>query len=188
MKKLIMFFVLVMVMVFSSYEISYSQKVKSDLRFNSNFDWGSPATLTQQFRQNYPSYYHATIFETRRNVYLVLTIKALNKDLSIKNNTLKAYMCFPKPNNDEYTVSFEKGKSKNMYEENNYLMYELELELYEDINTQNKAVSNQFIFKVVANIPMKLNTMLVFPEPYKKNNEKSSIEFYNAPPKADLTY
>ena len=187
MKNLIIFFVLVMVMVFSNYEVSYSKKAESDLRFNSNLVWGGHPSYSRGHLSVY-DYYTGWMFETRQNVYLVLTIKALNKDLSIKNNTLKAYMCFPKPNNDEYTVSFEKGKSKNMYEENNYLMYELELELYEDINTQNKAVSNQFIFKVVANIPMKLNTMLVFPEPYKKNNEKSSIEFYNAPPKADLTY
>ena len=99
-------------------------------------------------------------------------------------------MCFPKPNNDEFTVSFEKGKSANMYEESNYLMYELELELYEDINTQNKAINNEFIFKVVANKPIKLSSMLVFFEPYEKNNKVSSVEFYNGynSPKFDLSY
>ena len=179
MKNLIMFFVLVMVMVFSNYEVSYSQKVESDLIFNSNFDWGTSSL--------YNGYYNSWWFYTHRNVYLVLTIKALNKDLFIKKNTLKAYMCFPKPNNNEYTVSFEKGKLINEYEENDYLIYELELELYEDINTKNKAIDNQFILKVEADKPMKLNTMLVFPKPYEKNNKKSSIDFYNAPPKFDLT-
>ena len=112
------------------------------------------------------------INKTKISVVLGIMCFALALGICIQIRTVK---------NSNSTVS-------SNYEENNYLMYELELELYEDINNQNKAVSNQFIFKVVANIPMKLNTMLVFPEPYKKNNEKSSIEFYNAPPKADLTY
>ena len=185
MKNLIMFFVLVMVMVFSNYEVSYSQKVESDLRFYSYFAWGA-YPLYSSYNFTIYNYYNSWTFYTHQNVNLVLTIKVANKDLFIKKNTIKAYMCFPKPNNNEYTVSFWKGKLINEYEENDYLIYELELELYEDINTKNKAIDNQFTFRVVADKPMKLNTMLVFPKPYEKNNKKSSIDFYKAPPKFDL--
>ena len=151
----------------------------SDLRFNSDFAWGTSSLY---------DYYTGWTFETRKNVYLVLTVKASNKDLYIINNTIKAYIGFPKPNNNEYTINFEKGKSINQYEDDNHIIYELELELYEDANSQNKAIDNQFVFKVVANKPITLSTALIFPEPYEKNNKKSSIDFYEAQPKFDLRY
>lgn len=143
----------------------------SDLRFDSDFSWGT---------YSFYSYYKSTVFETYKNVYLVLTIKALNKDLYVRDNTITAYIYFPKSNNNEYTVNFEKGKLINRYEDENneYLIYELELELYENINTQNKTINNEFVFKIVANKSMKLPTMLVFPEPYQKNNRDSSVTFY----------
>ena len=151
----------------------------SDLRFNSDFAWGTSSLY---------DYYTGWTFETKKNVYLVLTVKASNKDLYIINNTIKAYIGFPKPNNNEYTINFEKGKSINQYEDDNHIIYELELELYEDANSQNKAIDNQFVFKVVANKPITLSTALIFPEPYENNNKKSSVDFYEAQPKFDLRY
>ena len=73
-------------------------------------------------------------------------------------------------------------------EDDNHIIYELELELYKDANSQNKAIDNQFVFKVVANKPITLSTALIFPEPYEKNNKKSSVDFYEAQPKFDLRY
>ena len=146
---------------------------KSDLKFDSFFYYGSYDYVTSSTAHNF----YDRIFYTDREIYINLVIKVLNKDLYVRNNTINVRMSIPKPNNSEYYISIYEGKLISNNENDINLIYDLEVKLYDDIDTQNKAIKNQFIFKVVANKPVKIPIVLEFPIPYKKNNTSSYIRF-----------
>lgn len=141
----------------------------SDLKFKSSFTSGS---------YDYMNYMPLSIvLPINRDEYFDLQIKALNKDLSVKSNNIIVSLSFLKPSYNEYNVRLTQGKLIRKYEDYDNIIYELEIQLYEDENTQNIAVNNRFSFKIRANATADIQIKLEYPEPYQKNNRYAEVGF-----------
>lgn len=163
--------------IYREYSISKREHLKavngylpnSDLKFDISFKNGSHELGI------YRPYSY--VYYLNQDKYFDLQIKALNKDLYIDSNTIIVSLVFPNPNYNEYNVSITQGRLIRKYKDNYNLIYELEIQLYQDVNTQNIAVNNRFNFKIRGNTTIDIPIRLKFPEPYQKNDRYYEVKF-----------
>ena len=88
---------------------------------------------------------------------------------------IKLYV--PKVKSNEYNMELYSGTLVDKYTEGDSVVYELQIELYDDVDVQNASINNEFIFVVEGNDKIEIPIRLEFPAQYSKNNKQSTIEF-----------
>ena len=153
---------------------------KSDLDFTTTFKYYQTGySVSKSSYSVYKAYASEDnrIFSINRNVLMYLNIWVNNKDEYVLDNYINIKLYVPKVEYNEYSIELSSGSLINKYTEGDSVVYELQIELYDDVDVQESSINNEFIFVIEGNDKIEIPIRLEFPSQYSKNNKQNTIEF-----------
>ncbi|WP_028328625.1 ankyrin repeat domain-containing protein [Brachyspira alvinipulli] len=153
---------------------------KSDLDFTTTFKYYQPGYSVSESSYSGYKFYASEDnrrFGINRKVLMYLNTRVTNKDEYVLDNYLNIKLYVPKVEYNEYNMELSSGALVDKYTEGDSVVYELQIELYDDVDVQESSINNEFIFVIEGNDKIEIPIRLEFPSQYSKNNKQSTIEF-----------